>query len=146
MRRALGAAILAMAAFGTTAALSTPAFAADDPSQPQLITSDQLTPILECAEPEVEHVGRFKVVKGEKVYRGEAGIRISEEIDGPEACGSTGKMTCLVKRKDGDRWQVRFRDEKGVVHKRKFTEKADAQRFTKKDKHIAKWIGCSVER
>ncbi|MEU7862780.1 hypothetical protein [Nonomuraea sp. NPDC049141] len=146
MRRALGAAILAVAAFGTTAALSAPAFAADDPSQPQLITSDQLTPILECAEPDVEHVEMFKVVKGEKVYRGEEGIRISERIDGPEACGPAGKMKCVVKRKDGDRWHVRFRDEKGVVHKRKFTEKVDAQRFTKKDKHIAKWIGCSVER
>ncbi|HUR02391.1 MAG TPA: hypothetical protein VM347_07625 [Nonomuraea sp.] len=146
MRRALGAAVLAMAAFGTTAVLSAPAFAADDPSQPQLITSDQLTPILECSEPEVEHVARFKVIKGEKVYRGEAGYRISEEIDGPEACDPAGKMKCLVKRKDGDRWHVRFRDEKGVVHKRKFTQKADAQHFTQKDKHIAKWIGCSVER
>jgi hypothetical protein len=164
MRRALGAAIIAVAAFGTTAALSAPAFASDDPNQPQLITSDQLTPILECSEPAGEiHIrkgddvdlkelnvvdGHFKggKIKGEKI-KGEK-FEIIKDALGPEddACGDEGEMKCLVKHKEGGRVVVHFRDEKGNLHKRVFSGKKKAQVFTKKDAHVIKWVGCDFRR
>ncbi|WP_219463959.1 hypothetical protein [Nonomuraea rhizosphaerae] len=157
MKRALGAAVITIAALGTTAALSAPAFASDDPHQPQLITSDQLTPILECAEP----AGVIRIEKGEKVKVKDLRIKdgkISDEalrVDdkravvrrlGPEdeACGEAGEMKCVVKHRKGDRLQVSFRDEKGRLHKRHFETKKKAQEFTKKDRHIIKWVGCAV--
>ncbi|MEU7744460.1 hypothetical protein [Nonomuraea sp. NPDC049158] len=162
MRRALGAAIIAVAAFGTTAAVSAPAFASDDPSQPQLITSDQLTPILECSEPDVVFKGeqgkrislkdgRFadedgRLIKGKDVK--DKKVRVFSERLGPEddACGADEKMKCVVKHREGGRVNVRFRDEKGVLHKRAFKSKQGAEFFTKKDKHVIKWVGCTVVR
>jgi hypothetical protein len=160
MKRALGAAIITIAAFGTTAALAAPAFASDNPHQPQLITSDQLTPILECSEP----AGVLRIDKGEKVKvkdlridNGRPGDDVvikSEHREfvtrklGPEdeACGEAGEMKCVVRKKDGGRMLVSFRDEKGTLHKRYFESKKTAQVFTKKDKHVIKWVGCAVLR
>ncbi|MEV6150711.1 hypothetical protein AB0L53_10265 [Nonomuraea sp. NPDC052129] len=157
MRRALGAAIIAVAAFGTTAAVSAPAFASDDPSQPQLITSDQVAPILECSEPDVVFKGeqgkrislkdgRFADEDG-KLIKGK-NVRVFSERLGPEddACGPDEKMKCVVKHREGGRVNVRFRDEKGVLHKRAFKSKKGAEFFTKKDKHVIKWVGCTVVR
>ncbi|MDF2710176.1 MAG: hypothetical protein K0R62_5828 [Nonomuraea muscovyensis] len=138
MRRALSAAIIALAAFGGTAAMSAPAFAASTSGdEPIVITSDQLTP-RECRDLVVYEDGERRVV---------------HHRAGHDDCRPYRKVRCgteLVDHRTAGRWEVRFRDRNGVVHTRAFRHRADADRFVvrnarvaKKDRHVVRWVGCS---
>ncbi|MEU0563859.1 hypothetical protein ABZ297_00470 [Nonomuraea sp. NPDC005983] len=147
MRRALCAAIVAAAAFGGTAAMSAPAFAADHPDGPLVISTGQPVPVLDCAKP----------VDG---LEGEGWQVIPASTD-PGACRLPKKVACLAgptKNRDGGKWHVRIRDEhgemrklnirdeEGVPHKLSFRHKGDAERFAVKNKHAIRVVGCSAER
>ncbi|MER6949539.1 hypothetical protein ABT294_36555 [Nonomuraea sp. NPDC000554] len=147
MRRALCAAIVAAAAFGGTAAMSAPAFAADQPDGPLVISTGQPVPVLDCAKP-VDSL------------EGEDWQVIPANTD-PGMCRLPKKVGCLVgpvKNRDGGKWHVRIRaekgemrklnirDEEGVPHKLSFRHKGDAERFAVKNKHVIRVVGCSAER
>ncbi|MEU8250119.1 hypothetical protein [Nonomuraea sp. NPDC048916] len=130
MRRALCAAIIAMAALGGTAAMSAPAFATPTPDDPLIITSDQLTPVLDCDRP----VTLLKDDRGRVVQRKH------------DECREPERVECLAgpgRHRHGGTWQVRYRDERGIVRVRGFEHRDDAARFAKKGKRVIKLIDCA---
>ncbi|GGO69601.1 hypothetical protein [Nonomuraea cavernae] len=132
MRRALSAAIIALATIGGTAAISAPAFAAPTSDDPLVLTSDQLTPALDCDKPAtLLKDGRWHVVQARH-----------------DDCRRKHKRTeCLTGPvKHGKKWQVHLHDEKGFVRVHGFKHRDDAVRFAKKHKRDLSLIDCAAYR
>ncbi|MEV0594416.1 hypothetical protein [Nonomuraea cavernae] len=132
MRRALSAAIIALATIGGTAAISAPAFAATSSDEPLVITSDQLSPALKCDERVVllKDGGRYIVQERRDDCRRKH--KGSECVAGPV--------------KHGKKWRVHLRDESGFVRVHGFKHRDDAFRFAKKHKRDLSLIDCAAYR